>query len=234
MLGRRYTPLQWLSLLFLGLGVACIQLAPKPGPGHSSEKHGAGWNMTTARPSRSQMLGLMAVIVSCFASAVAATYFELVLKRPDSAAITGPAEETKPVPCGRLSIQLESAVFREGLGKPASDELFCSAGRRHTVASLEPRSLSSELGKQQAPVAAPPSLWIKNIQLALFSLICTTAYNYCTSAGSTREFFTTFFEGFNAFTWAVITIQAVGGLLTALVVSLHNTRLRAPVVDTDA
>lgn len=221
MLGRRYTPMQWLSLFVLGLGVACIQLAPKPNQSEAltREARNSEWRSLASRPSRSQMVGLLAVIISCFASAFAATYFELLLKKPAATAI-GDATAAQPVrvPSGRLSVQLESNLPYKQIGnRLAIPDL---GGRRHTVAwhtsCSQPAVPQVIEGQHQAP--ATPSLWIKNIQLALFSLLSTIAYNFLASSGSSSAFIATFFDGFNAFTWSVIAIQAIGGLLTALVV----------------
>lgn len=222
MLGRRYTPIQWLSLFFLGLGVACIQLAPKPdlkgAAVQVTQKY--DWRLLASRPSRSQMIGLSAVIVSCFASAFAATYFEVLLKRPTSATVSqAPTGSPQRGFHGRLSVQLESNL--SGKRHEQSSEMLDSAGRRHTVALLSygDRLEVPQVTRSQSRAPSPPSLWIKNIQLALFSLLCTAAYNFFASSGSTAAFIATFFDGFNAFTWFVIAIQAIGGLLTALVVS---------------
>lgn len=223
MLGRRYSPLQWVSLLFLGLGVACIQLAPKPGQASDSPQstQSLDWRLATARPSRSQVMGLTAVIVSCFASAIAATYFELLLMKPQQIQAADDSKMNQPIraPYGRLSVQLESTLSPMQLGNDLKVPAW--AGRRHTVALLDqsPAIRVPQSDKSTSQSTPPPSLWIKNIQLALFSLICTIAYNYVSSSSTTTDFLITFFEGFNAFTWIVIVIQAIGGLLTALVVS---------------
>lgn len=227
MLGRRYTPIQWLSLLFLGLGVACIQLAPKPGQNHEAIQIAQKfeWRLLASKPSRSQMTGLLAVVVSCFASAFAATYFEVLLKKPSIATVSeAPAAPPLQMPYGRLSVQLESNPPGKHSGQ--TFETLDLGARRHTVAMLSHGNHLAvpQVTKAQLPASSSPSLWIKNIQLALFSLLCTTGYNFFASSGSTAAFISSFFDGFNAFTWLVIAIQAVGGLLTALVVSSCSSR----------
>lgn len=203
--------------------MACIQLAPKPGQGSESSQsaHSLDWRLATVRPSRSQVIGLTAVIVSCFASAIAATYFELLLRKPQQsqALVDAKMNQSPRVPYGRLSVQLEATLSSMQLGNDL--KVPAAAGRRHTVALLDQSSATRIVQPDNFPDEStpPPSLWIKNIQLAMFSLICTIAYNYVSSSSTTRAFLATFFEGFNAFTWIVIAIQAIGGLLTALVVS---------------
>lgn len=231
MLGRRYNAAQWASLVILGAGVACIQLAPKAGRVTSATQtiSNQAWTIPAVLPKREQLIGLIAVVVSCFASAIAATYFELVIKRP-AAPNPSSGQVYLPIPTlpttGRLSIQLEATLSPtsiQSFERFKTVESVGSGGRRHTVALLQ-NPVKAEQARLSDPVLSagvpePPSLWIKNIQLALFSLLCTTCYGFATSGETVSEFVGTFFEGFNGYTWAVIGIQAVGGLLTALVVS---------------
>lgn len=225
MLGRRYTPAQWLSLLILGMGVACIQLAPQL---DRQKDYGAERPVSAAEASGSQLTGLLAVIISCFASAIAATYFELVLKQAPPPTSQQNADLSKPtprqVPMGRLSIQLEARMSQLGSSKLSVTDAFEQiGGRRHTVAFPEITQpiadhTNEESARSQHVSLARPSVWIKNVQLAFFSLICTIAYNFVSTGSSFATFTGGFFDGFDGFTWAVIVIQAVGGLLTALVI----------------
>lgn len=90
--------------------------------------------------------------------------------------------------------------------------------------------------------AAAISLWARNVQLSFFSIIIgvfVVAAEHASRNGAAssqwatdlsqsssvlqffepvRQVWGDFLEGFTALTWVVITIQAVGGLLTALVV----------------
>lgn len=207
-----------------------IQLGPQSQQGQGATRHsdGSATRSLFVRLDQSQITGIAAVIVSCFASAVAATYFELVLKKK----VCSPSEDGRPLytphpstpPAGRLSIQLEASISPlDGSIGDTQDFYKLGGGRRHTVAFSSKLPTQSGLEgvttEEQSVTPVESSLWIRNIQLALFSLVCTAVYNFSTSGSTITQLAQTFFEGFNVYTWIVIAIQAIGGLLTALVVS---------------
>lgn len=208
-----------------------IQLGPQSQQGQDATKStdGSATRSSFVRLDQSQVTGIAAVIVSCFASAIAATYFELVLKKK----VSSPSEDGRLLyaplpatpPAGRLSIQLEASIsaLDGSIGDTQDFYKLRGGGRRHTVAfpSQMPtqNGLEGVTAVEQSVTPVESSLWIRNIQLALFSLVCTAAYNFSTSGSTITQLAQTFFEGFNVYTWIVITIQAIGGLLTALVVS---------------
>lgn len=66
MLGKRISPLKWLSLLVLVAGVVLVQLPQMAAP--------------TAIAAGNPVVGLAAVITACFMSGFAGIYFEKVLK----------------------------------------------------------------------------------------------------------------------------------------------------------
>ncbi|SCZ92521.1 BZ3500_MvSof-1268-A1-R1_Chr5-2g07939 [Microbotryum saponariae] len=186
MLGRRLTALQWVTLITLGAGVASMQLGAihaKSGgdPGHSPN--------VSAEEDMNHLAGVGAVLVSCLASAIAATYFELVIKKP--------------------------AVV------PQIREYMMVA----------------------PPDLKPASLWVRNIQLSLFStlfgiavvLVQASPAHFAFHGGLSLDFKGTldplehwydpfslaadgFFEGFNSVTWFVVALQTIGGLLIALAI----------------
>ena len=71
MLGRTYNAKQWLCLVALSLGVAIVVL------GESKPDTTA---LDTTKPAQSLAVGLVAVTIACFCSALAGVYFEKVLK----------------------------------------------------------------------------------------------------------------------------------------------------------
>ncbi|BGP29323.1 hypothetical protein JCM10296v2_001062 [Rhodotorula toruloides] len=185
MLGRRLGALQWVSLVTLGLGVATMQL----GAIQARAKDGHGHRAMASPESMNYVAGVTAVLVSCFSSAFAATYFELVLKR-------------KPV-------------------VPPVEEALLVA----------------------PPAIKPASLWVRNIQLSLFSAVIGLFvvffqandvhihavgglsldfkglfdplehwYDPVVRAGSG------FLEGFAPLVWTVIFLQTVGGLCIAVAI----------------
>ncbi|BGP37219.1 hypothetical protein JCM10449v2_001124 [Rhodotorula kratochvilovae] len=189
MLGRRLTPMQWATLVSLGLGVAAMQLGAIHAKANDSHAHGS--HRALESESMNYAAGISAVLVSCFSSAIAATYFELVIKRQP---VVPPVEEVMLV---------------------------------------------------APPTIKPASLWVRNIQLSLFSSVIGLGvvvfqanhvhleaisglsldfkglfdplehwYDPVVRAGEG------FFDGFsgNPMAWAVIFLQTVGGLLIAVAI----------------
>lgn len=73
-LNRKLSWLQYLSLLILATGVALVQLS---GRSNSSNNNSTS---TSSLESQTQLIGLGAVLLSCFTSSVAGVYFEKVVK----------------------------------------------------------------------------------------------------------------------------------------------------------
>jgi hypothetical protein len=116
--------------------------------------------------------------------------------------------------------------------------------RRKTHSSRH--SVAGEVSLALPPPSASPrpqmSLWVRNVQLSFFSCLLglfvvagetftrngasfsnwaaslNVNINLATFYEPVHLVFGSFLEGFTALTWVVIFIQAIGGLLTALVV----------------
>ena len=70
--------------------------------------------------------------------------------------------------------------------------------------------------KANAGVAPPPSLWMRNIQLALFSILLGLIP--IISSDRAAIISDGFLQGYNLWTWVSILLGALGGLLVAVVV----------------
>ncbi|KAJ3159915.1 hypothetical protein HDU86_001179 [Geranomyces michiganensis] len=69
------------------------------------------------------------------------------------------------------------------------------------------------------------SLFLRNMQLCLFSLVPGLFFGvYLMDGAAVREY--GFFQGYNAWTWAAIMCQAIGGLIVALVVKYADNILK--------
>jgi hypothetical protein len=227
MLGRKLNRVQWLSLFFLGLGVATIQLSTKASGTTVAKK-------AAELMARNQLIGLASVVLSCFCSAIAATYFELVLKRTQ-------------IPTHQDSFKDVPRNHRRGW----SEAIGWTKRPKHAHASRH--SVTCEIQPPLPPPSAPRanlSVWVRNVQLSFFSCILglfvvvgetasrdSAAFstwasslndniNLVTLYQPVRLVFGSFLEGFNALTWLVIFIQAIGGLLTALVVRCDFSCIR--------
>ena len=78
MLQRSYSAQQWICLVVLSLGVAIVVLGEKKAGGNSSSRR----LLEEAAAAQNLALGLTAVTIACFSSALAGVYFEKVLKKP--------------------------------------------------------------------------------------------------------------------------------------------------------
>ncbi|GAA5902970.1 hypothetical protein JCM6882_009659 [Rhodosporidiobolus microsporus] len=187
MLGRRLGVAQWLSLVTLGLGVATMQLGAISAK--AKDSHGHGDHPATESESMNYVAGVSAVLISCFSSAIAATYFELVIKR---APAVPPVEEImlvapptiKPASLWVRNIQLSFFSSIIGVGvvlMQANDVHF------HGL---------SGLSVDFKGLVDPLEHW----------------YDPVLKAGAG------FFDGFHTMAWVVIFLQTVGGLLIAVAI----------------
>ena len=73
-------------------------------------------------------------------------------------------------------------------------------------------------------------LWIRNVQLSLFSLLpalATIIFTQKTSGSYTEEdFISTLFVNFGAWAWATVFVQVLGGLVTAMVIKYSDNILK--------
>ncbi|XP_026231038.1 solute carrier family 35 member A3b isoform X2 [Anabas testudineus] len=142
MLGKQLGFYQWLSLLFLMAGVTLVQWPT----GYEND-----YEMTTVS-SRSQFVGMMAVLMACVSSGFAGVYFEKILK------------ETKQ------------------------------------------------------------SVWVRNIQLGLFGFVFGFLGMIVYDGQSVRE--SGMFQGYNFVTYTVVVLQALGGLVVAVVIKYADNILK--------
>ena len=96
LLRRSYSVQQWVCLVLLSLGVAIVVLGEQSkstsassSSSGSSNSHSASRQLlediaSVAAPAQSLLVGLSAVTVACFSSALAGVYFEMVLKVPNA------------------------------------------------------------------------------------------------------------------------------------------------------
>ena len=180
MLGRRLAITQWISLVLLAIGVAVLQLGAISAKAADSHGHAP----LTIVDDANYLAGVSAILVSCFCSSIAATYFELIIKRRS----------------------------------PVDGDAYTFAGNR---------------------LEKPASLWVRNIQLSMFSCAiglvvvffqANSSQLSSWSGGLSSELLGAvtvdhhwydpvvrsaagFFDGFTPIVWVAITLQAVGGLL---------------------
>jgi UDP-sugar transporter A1/2/3 len=75
LLRKKLSPSQWISLLFLAIGVGVVQIQV------GADKYGsAAASVTAGIHAMNPMKGFIAVVAACFTSGLAGVYFEMVLK----------------------------------------------------------------------------------------------------------------------------------------------------------
>lgn len=154
MLARTYSVQQWICLVLLSLGVAIVVL------GENGDKPSSSTDNITNEQSLT--LGLTAVTIACFSSALAGVYFEKVLKTPT---------------------------------------------------------------ENDATKVAPASLWMRNIQLSIFSIIIALAQGMFAKTGANSAT-QSYFHGFTSWAWVLVILQAGGGLLVAAVIKYADNVLK--------
>ena len=89
LLRRSYSVQQWICLVLLSLGVAIVvlgeqQKSSSAAAGNTSRHLLEDNSATSLAPAQNLLVGLSAVTIACFSSALAGVYFEMVLKVPTS------------------------------------------------------------------------------------------------------------------------------------------------------
>ena len=70
----------------------------------------------------------------------------------------------------------------------------------------------------------PPSLWMRNIQLAFYSVLIAAAQGWWQKSSEPTG--QAYLHGFNAWTWTLVALQAGGGLLVAAVIKYADNVLK--------
>lgn len=74
--------------------------------------------------------------------------------------------------------------------------------------------------------AAQPSLWMRNFQLALFSVVIAALHGLHSNAQNTSEESQPYFHGFSHWVWILVALQAGAGLLVAAVIKHADNVLK--------
>jgi len=90
-----------------------------------------------------------------------------------------------------------------------------------------PNTAHGDSAQQQQQPRQPPSLWMRNIQMAFFS-VCTACVRLFMerSRGDDEIEEKSFLHGFNSWVWLLVGLQAGGGLLVAAVMKYADNVLK--------
>lgn len=205
LLGKRLSWRHWAALGVLTVGVVLVQLSNVLW--RRGEEHGAGTGSTVAEA----WLGFLAMVVNSLSSGFAGIYFEKLVKGSAGTAVV-PAVGILPrpePPVQRIPSMLVTRAHDD------NDDELDHAG---VIGPIDGAS-------HQATVVHQRSLWIQSIELGVFGLffsllVLAGEWEGVREAGG-------FWAGYDGFTWAVVVMQALGGLLVALVVRYADSILKA-------
>lgn len=192
--------MQWASIVILSIGVGIVQLASSSADkvyhahsvddqGKAAILHGPGLNNGTSDP----LLGARSVVES---------------------AATEHVEMNQML--GLLAVVLAclssgfSGVFFERQLKKAPAAVPPSSPATPNLSNSQANQTAST--QQQQP--RKTGLWIRNIQLSMFSLLVGSTIYAITSPSDIPDFLV----GFTPIAWFVVFVQIVGGLLAAVVI----------------
>lgn len=232
MLRRSLSRLQWFSIVLLSLGVGVVQLASSaadkryhvhsPDTTHSGSSEGGEALLPPAH-------GKTAVAAAASVTRMAA----VVAKRASEAAVAhtvATIEQEKHISTAG-AVQMNQllglvAIVLACLSSGFSGVYF------EKVLKKRPVPLTTAPSSATSPVAAAvcvssqalerkTGLWIRNIQLSLFSLLVGGAIYLAASPAPLRAILApreTFLVGFTPIVYALVVIQIAGGLLAAVVI----------------
>jgi UDP-sugar transporter A1/2/3 len=204
-LKRNLSKLKWIALALLTLGIALVVL-PK-GASTTFIAYITGNSLVTdtedesiSSGNQSNLQGFVAVLTACMLSGLAGVYFEKILKSPTPKA---------PVPVNSVNTTEEDWSDNEdqNMDEEAKKQMFI------------------QKEQTEETTAASNQIWIRNIQMSFFSVLLGLVFVVMLQDGVTiveRGFFV----NYTPLTWIVILIQALGGLIVALVVKYADNILK--------
>lgn len=216
LLKRALSRTKWISLIILTVGVSLTEL-----DAHKVNKS------SSSSEDQSPTLGFLCVLMACLTSGFAGVWFEKILKNVGS--------RTPGLLSGKAAAAAPATATAEAAAKDdvstASSSLLVGAGpTTRRVSTVTPSSTApstassspsitaspSSISTSAATAAAANSMWIRNIQMGATSVAMALLAVYSKDGAVVAE--KGFFYGYNWAVVGVILLQALGGLVVALVV----------------
>lgn len=124
-------------------------------------------------------------------------------------------------------IAVLTACFLSGLAGVYFEKILKSPASTHKPIPTEEDAENKKMQEEDMDdeVAASNQIWIRNIQMSFFSVVLGLVFVVMLQDGVTIAE-RGFFVNYNALTWTVIGIQALGGLIVALVVKYADNILK--------
>jgi solute carrier family 35 (UDP-sugar transporter), member A1/2/3 len=94
------------------------------------------------------------------------------------------------------------------------------------VKNFVSQSAAAHVGSQSAAESEPVSVWMRNMQLAFFTVVILFVQSWCSAKPDTDVASIPFLHGFTTLTWILVGLQAGGGLLVAAVIKYADNVLK--------
>eukprot|EP00747_Dinoflagellata_sp_TGD_P219234 gnl/TRDRNA2_/TRDRNA2_91383_c0_seq1.p1 gnl/TRDRNA2_/TRDRNA2_91383_c0~~gnl/TRDRNA2_/TRDRNA2_91383_c0_seq1.p1 ORF type:complete len:501 (+),score=88.40 gnl/TRDRNA2_/TRDRNA2_91383_c0_seq1:40-1503(+) len=205
-LGRKLSRTQWLSVIALTAGVALLQLK-KTGDGSGADGDSGGKTAAAAAATAAAATAVSTVTNSTQLSGGDAATAILALKRKVQEAEAAVAAATS---AGRGAVSAEGPRLGSNIPTGSQQMLGLAAVLGACVTSGFCGVYMEKLLKQGGV-----SLWMKNVQMALFSMPMALAGAYWVDGEKIRH--GGFLQGYNTLVWTVVLLNALGGLAIAAV-----------------
>ncbi|CAO3595567.1 unnamed protein product [Absidia cylindrospora] len=247
-LNRSLARLKWIALGLLTFGIALVVL-PKDASAAAmayfignNEDASTLDQQSTANISdvgnQSNAKGFFAVLMACVLSGLAGVYFEKILKAP-----------AKPMPeVVNTKMDEETATTNDDLENELGNKKTSTmddgmdgrgTAKRVVVVGHDDDDDDEDIGRGDGiglrdihgrredvmQTQQQNQLWVRNLQMSFFSIILGLVFVVLLQDGATIVQ-KGFFVNYNSLTWLVISIQAFGGLVVALVVKFADNILK--------
>lgn len=249
-LKRSLVRLKWIALSLLTFGIALVVLPKDASAAAMAYLIGSNEDVSTLDQqstvnindvgNQSNAKGFFAVLMACVLSGLAGVYFEKILKAPP----------TKPMPevvNTRMDEEAAESLVEGNKSTTASDDGVDggNSGRgtakRVVVVDHDDDDddnddnadgqggigLRDIHGRREDVMQTQQQnqLWVRNLQMSFFSILLGLIFVVLLQDGATIVQ-KGFFVNYNSLTWLVISIQAFGGLVVALVVKYADNILK--------
>lgn len=204
---RSLSPLRWMSLLLLTIGVGIVQL-------ESNDMSASTARLSGDAAAQDPRKGFAAILAACVSSGLAGAWFEWVLKSPTAAAAPSSIPSAPPPP-------------------PAHGAAPVAAGKDDGSAlPLSPKSPPLQLRANSPTLwARNLQLSIPSLAFSFCGVLLCAPVSDAYAKGGVHAAATALgrtWEPFDALVWGVVLNQALGGLLVAMVrVSSRDVRAGA-------
>ncbi|CAO3590026.1 unnamed protein product [Absidia cylindrospora] len=164
--------------------------------------------------------GFMAVLMACTLSGLAGVYFEKLLKStpsPSPSSHSSSSSAAHLLPIHQSTTNHHDYDLKKKLDD-VDESSITAATAVPTTVNVSNSTLSSQYQQQQ-------QLWLRNLHMSFFSAILGLIFMVGLQDGKQVMMYG-FFANYNKWTWCVIVIQALGGLIVALVVKYADNILK--------